>query len=184
MTRTSGVSYETSPCLGCGACCVHCVVYLYPGEDDGVPLWLRDTDRAGRPQVRLRPYHGPGMPPDPHGAACFAFLGELGSTARCALHWSPRRPVTCRYFPPGCGICNETRRIAGLPPLVMRLRWFPLHFLEAVATMRGNVAARHLARMLTHRLGLALRHGVATFERDNYQANAPERHESPQRSSP
>jgi len=163
------ISYETRPCLGCGACCVHAAVDLYPGEDDGVPRWLRDSSVPFRHRVRTRPYAGPGAPPDSNARACLAFIGELGSTARCALHWSPRRPVTCRFFPPGCGVCNETRKIAGLPPLAMRLRWFPLHFLEAVVTLHRNVDPRFLARILTYRLGCAVRHAAVEFERDNYQ---------------
>ena len=111
----------SKPCLRCGACCASFGVDFarqeWAAEGGSVPEALADAITPALARMRGTDHARP---------RCAALVGQIGGSARCAIHeW---RPSPCREFgaraPWGIGdeACDAARRRHGLAPLQAQRR--------------------------------------------------------------
>jgi hypothetical protein len=114
--RELEIQNNTTPCITCGACCVHFQVSFYWAEADAaggtVPVGLTDKLNAFRSVMC-----GTSQP----NPRCVALVGTVGQSVCCSIY--ERRPSVCREFPVAWEDgqpnehCDAARRALGLPPI-------------------------------------------------------------------
>ncbi|MFP4323197.1 MAG: YkgJ family cysteine cluster protein [Anaerolineales bacterium] len=118
-------TFNTNPCLTCGACCAHFRVSFYwseadPAQGGTVPAEMTQPlpplRRCMRGTDALQP-------------RCIALEGDIGHAVRCTIY--AQRPSPCRefaldwtpdgqlhYTPEDLARCTAARAAWGLPPLL------------------------------------------------------------------